>query len=244
MCTHEQFVHAVRDASLAFARQHSALSEERLAALRTVKMVYGRGAHGLRGQTVYNAWKHTHACEEHPATDLIEICALGEESWVQLAGTTIHELGHALAGWGAGHGKDWKEACAILGLRRVHAAGTHYLLANFDPRIRAALALMPKPSDGNPHNGMQGGAIRHTKGGTARVCTAGIGTKGGKSRGAGSGSRLRKYVCSHGQIIRASTDDLNATCNVCGMPFMLEEKQASTLATVIGAMLTAATQEA
>lgn len=239
MCTHEQFVHAVRDASLAFAHQHSALSEEMIAKLRTVKMIYGRGARGLRGQTVYNAWKHTHACEEHPATDLIEICALGEESWVQLAGTTIHELGHALAGWGAGHSKEWKEACKVLGLRRVHAAGTQYELANFDPRIRMILAGLPKPSDGNPHNGLVG-AIRHTKGATARVCTAGIGTKGGTSRGTGSGSRLRKYVCSHGQIIRASTDTLDATCNVCGGKFMQPEEQAQTVSGIIGAMLAGA----
>ena len=223
MCTHEQFVHAVAAAALTFAETQSNVDAQQIAKLRTVKMVYGRGAHGLRGQTVYNAWKHQHACEEHPATDLIEICALGEESWIQLAGTTIHELGHALAGWGAGHSKEWKHACALLGLRRVHAAGTHYLLANFDPRMRQQLALMPKPSDGNPHNGLSG-AIRHTKAGTARVCTAGIGTKGGKSRGTGSGARVLKYVCAHGQIIRASTDDLKATCDVCGGRFEQPEE--------------------
>lgn len=221
MCTHEQFVHSVRDAALQFAELHSHVAADQIAKLRTVKMIYGRGAHGLRGQTVYNAWKHSAACEQHPATDLIEICALGEESWIQLAGTTIHELAHALAGWTAGHSKQWKEACAQLGLRRVHAAGTQYLLANFHPILRAYLAHTHKPSDGNPHNGA--GSIRHTKGGSARVCTGGIGTKGGKSQGAGSGSRLRKYVCPHGQIVRASTDDLKATCDVCGGMFKQPE---------------------
>lgn len=248
MCTHEQFVHAVRTAALTVAAD---LTDAERSKLAGVKMVYGRGTHGLRGLTAYGAWKH--AGHDHNAhttgtddkgheIDLIEICALGEESWVQLAGTTLHELGHSLAGWTAGHDKDWKAACARLGLRRVHAAGTQYLLANFTPVLRLALEALPKPSDGTPSNGVHG-SIRHTKKGTARVCSAGIGTKGGKSRGVGSGSRLRKYVCSHGQIIRASTDDLQATCNVCNQPFMLEEKQASTLSGIIGAMLTAATQE-
>jgi hypothetical protein len=42
--------------------------------------------------------------------DVIEIAATAQESWVQLAGTVVHELGHVLAGWNAGHGKDWKAA--------------------------------------------------------------------------------------------------------------------------------------
>lgn len=57
------------------------------------------------------------------------------------------------------------------------------------------------------------------KGTVIGPCTAGIGTKGGKSRGVGSGSRLRKYSCEHGQIIRAATDELNATCNICSTLF-------------------------
>lgn len=220
--THEAFIAQVRECAIRFytetgSRDDDALTvAQRLDKLAAVKMVYGRGTHGLRGVTVFNAWKHT----EH--TDFIEICALGEESWIQLAGTTLHELAHAFAGWGAAHGKEWKAACAKLGLRRVHAAGTQYLLANFHPFMRAMLYALAKPCDGMPSNAV--GSIRHTKTGSARVCTAGIGTKGGKSRGVGSGSRLRKYVCPHGQIVRASTDELNATCNVCGGKFEMPEE--------------------
>jgi hypothetical protein len=31
---------------------------------------------------------------------------------------------------------------------------------------------------------------------------------------------MRKYQCGHGQIIRAATDELDATCNCCGTPFV------------------------
>jgi hypothetical protein len=217
MCTHEQYIHAVRELAIQYAQAFtdaSKVGEEDLIKLQAVKLTYGRGTLGLRGVTQFNAWKHTHD------TDLIEICALGEESWVQLAGTTIHELGHALAGIGAGHSKQWKDACNALGLRRIKAAGTEYKLANFHPWLRFRLALMNKPSDGNPTLTL-GNLFKYTKGASVRVCTQGVGTKGGKSRGVGSGSRLRKYVCGHGQIIRASTDTLDCMCNNCNTAFQL-----------------------
>lgn len=212
--THEEFIQAVRKTVLEFAG--GTLTGEEITKLQTTKLVYGLGEPGLRGVTWFNKWTHT------AGVDLVEICAFGEESWTQLAGTTIHELGHVLAGHGAGHSKEWKEACGKLGLRRVHAAGTKYLLANFHPFIRNRLAMMDKPKDGAPvHLGAGLGTLVGITLPKARVCTQGIGTRGGKSRGAGSGSRLRKYVCGHGQIIRASTDELDVTCNVCHTPFEL-----------------------
>lgn len=215
MCTHEQFIHAVRDTVLKFAA--GTLTAEQIEKLQTVKLVYGLGQEGLRGVTYFNKWEHK--C----GTDLVEICAFGEESWIQLAGTTIHELGHVLAGCAAGHDKGWKDACGKLGLRRIKAAGTIYRLANFHPMVRNTLALMQKPADGRPLTpyglvaGLGFGGVEIPR---IRVCTQGVGKRGGKSRGAGSGSRLRKYVCGHGQIIRASTDDLQATCNVCNTSFV------------------------
>lgn len=207
--THEVFIHQVRDRALKFAA--AKLTQDERTSLENCKLVYGRGMIGLRGVTHFNAWKHT----EH--VDLVEICALGEESWVQLAGTTLHELGHVLAGMGSGHGKEWNAACAKLGLRRVFAAGTQYNLANFHPEIRMQLASLDKPTDGTPASwaALFGGS----KPPKFRVCSAGIGTRGGTSRGKGSGSRLRKYICGCGQIIRASTDALQATCKKCNTDF-------------------------
>lgn len=218
--THEEFIQAVRTTVLEFAG--GTLTEKEVTKLQTTKLVYGLGQEGLRGITWFNKWKNT--C----GVDLIEICAFGEESWIQLAGTTIHELGHVLAGPGAGHDKEWKAACGKLGLRRVHAAGTVYQLASFHPFIRNRLALMNKPKDGVPVSGFVPGlgTLIGASLPKVRICTQGIGTRGGKSRGKGSGSRLRKYVCDHGQIIRASTDELNVTCNVCDSVFKLEEVSA------------------
>jgi hypothetical protein len=228
--THEQFIQSVRDLAVEYASNvhtgDNALDAEALKRVARAKLLYGRGHFGLRGVTQYGAWHNGDKDE------LIEVCAASEESWVQLAGTTIHELAHAATGMGHGHNKAWKEACAALGLRRVKAVGTVYHLAMFAPELRAKLAEIDKPADGMPAlaAGLLAGITQNIK---ARPCTAGIGVRGGKSRGVGSGSRLRKYTCDgiieidgqprvHGQIIRASTDHLEAHCDVCGGKFVME----------------------
>jgi len=148
-----------------------------------------------------------------------EICAFGEDSTIQVAGTTLHELGHVLAGIGKGHGKGWLEACRKLGLTHVRAAGTRYSLACFAKDIREAIAALPQPTDGRPQPfggfGPNGMPLQLK----LRPCGAGIGAKGGKSRGAGSGSRLRKFVCGCGVIARVARDEFNATCGECNTAF-------------------------
>lgn len=209
--THEQFISTVRDLGLKYGK----LPVEAAAKVAKAKLLYGIGSAGLRGVTNYGAWQNGSKDE------LIEICAAGEESWIQLAGTTLHECAHVAAGHMAGHGKGWKEACEALGLRRVHAAGTRYCLASFAPELRMALAAIRHPTDGTPTIGSYGLILRGLLPTFLRPCTAGIGTRGGKSRGVGSGSRLRKYICGHGQIVRAATDELHAHCTHCDTPFTL-----------------------
>jgi len=205
--THEEFVQRVR--SNAVARLKAQGDEQGADRLASAKLVYGKGVSGLRGITCYSAWNNG-----KQGDDFIEVCAQGEESPTQLAGTTIHELGHCLAGPGTGHGPQWKAACETLGLRRPRAQGHQYLMAGFDPAMRAQIARLAKPLDGNPaFKGIDGFLFK------LRPCSMGYGTRGGKSRGVGSGSRLRKYVCGCGQIVRASTDDLQATCKKCGEDF-------------------------
>lgn len=178
------------------------------------QLSYSLGRPGLRGVTYYSQWQNG---GDEPVP-FIEICALGEENDIQLAATTIHELAHVLAGHGAAHGPEWKKACGRLGLRRakVHQS---YRAAQFEPSLRVKIAELISPTDGKP---VGYGAGTGTPGKvTPARCPAGIGTRGGKSRGAGSGSRMRKFVCScePAVIVRAARDELRATCMDCDSQF-------------------------
>ena len=191
MCTHEDFINKVADCSVAYAGPG-------YRDLRTkLKLSYGIGAvKGARGLTAHNAW---HDCEGEKLAH-VEIAARHEESPVQLAGTTIHEMAHVLAGPDAGHGPEWKEACRKLGLVDVKAAGTEYTPDNFDSPLLKILEKIETPSDGTPNwLDDQGEPI----GAAPRPCSQGIGTRGGTSRGTGSGSRMLKAVCPNcGYTIR------------------------------------------
>src|SRR5436305_878844 len=118
---HEDFIRKVRD--IVAAHMGDAAVRDRLLA---AKLVYGIGNGSYRGICYYQAWKNGHPA----AAELVEIAASGEESPVQLAGTTIHELAHVLAGSKAGHGREWLKACEFLGLRKAKAAGTRYTMAH------------------------------------------------------------------------------------------------------------------
>jgi hypothetical protein len=204
MTTHEQYVQKVKDLAIARLADQPELQDK----VRKTKLVYGLGRRGLRGVTHFDQW-HNGECEY----DLAEICAFGEHNETQLAGTTLHELAHVVAGKGAGHGKLWKAACKLVGLRYAKATGQKHQNACFSPDIRFALASIDPPKDGAPI------AAKDNAGGTYKPCSLGIGTRGGTSRGTGSGSRLRKYTCDCGIIIRAGRDNLQATCNECGTSF-------------------------
>lgn len=202
--THEQFCHAVRDAILATAT----LDVAETARIAGAKMVYGIGDGGYRGVCHYQAWDKEHC--------MVEIAATGEESATQLAGTTTHELGHVLAGHGAGHGPEWRAACARLGLNDAKATGHVYTQEGFSAPLGAIIATLGEPNDGKPSFGHGFSPVTL---GTVKPCPMGRGTRGGKSRGKGSGSRLRLWICGHGQKVRVASDKFDATCNVCSTPF-------------------------
>lgn len=204
MQTHETYIQRVADLAIdrlsRFGPPTREIAEFRDKA-RRCKLVYGAGDTRTRGVTYFSRWANGHG-PENP-DPFVEVCAFGEHSVVQLAGTTIHEIGHVTAGHKAGHGKAWKAACHQLGLRRIKAAGTNYAPAMFAPDLREQLWNLEPPTDGNPAgNGQAGGidlmaflATLLGPGQTVGGCTAGHGARGGRSRGKGSGSRLLKVEC-------------------------------------------------
>lgn len=222
MRTHEDYI---RDVA-AFVVMHADLNPSEADMLAGIKLVYGSGPTGTRGVTFYGRWKAGEI--ERP---FVEISAFGQESIVQLTGTTIHELGHVLAGWSAGHGREWHIACERLGLLNVLAAGTDYTWDNFAPWVSRYARSIAPPDEGEPVKSL---ATRMpTYFGTASTvrlkgCQAGIGTRGGKSRGVGSGSRLRLFQCAcHGKgkqldrpvKVRIAADEFDAIHKPCGKPF-------------------------
>ena len=212
--THEMFVHRVAEIAC------SKLSTADAAVCAHIKLAYGAGPDGTRGVTYYNRWGKAEG-----KAPFVAINALHQESLVQLAGTTIHEIGHVLAGWEAGHGPDWKAACEKLGLRKIRAAGTNYMWSMFDKDIRALVASLTKPDDGEPQSlfGAIGQQIGKRKSQTMpKPCTAAIGTRGGTSRGVGSGSRLRLFQCACEPApikVRVARDVFDCTCNTCNTLF-------------------------
>lgn len=218
--THESYIQAVR--ALAIARIEEGSELRRLV---EAKVVYGVGAiRGTRGVTFYAAWK------DGETKDFIEVCASGEESALQIAGTTIHELAHVLAGPGTGHGKAWKAAAARLGLEVVQAGGQAYEEAHFDRALWKAISELDAPTDGAPlfrdahlGAGQNAGLPVAPK---IRRCPMGTGTRGGKSRGTGSGSRLRLWICeckkedgTPAVKVRIASDSFAAHCDTCGAAF-------------------------
>jgi hypothetical protein len=217
MFTHEQFIAAVAKTVIASVKDKAEREK-----LNNIKLVYGAGPDGVRGVTYYNRWQNGNP-EAHP---FVEISAFNQESVVQIVGTTIHELAHVLAGWGAGHGPDWHKACERLGLLKMLAGGTDYAWdVNFDPKLAAKLQKLPQPTDGQPKSlasvfaGLNPGAPAPLF--KLKPCGAGIGTKGGKSRGKGSGSRLRLFECEcvPAVKVRLARDSFDATCNCCTTNF-------------------------
>jgi hypothetical protein len=203
---HEEYLHAVRDVLV--ARLNEA---ERIRVLGT-ELLYGAGRPSVFGTCFYNRWKRE---QTH---DVIEISAFNEESVEQLWETVAHELAHAVAGYQAGHGPDWKAAARRLGLRRPAASGPAGI-EDLDPELTKVLRRIPVPQDGRPVTSST--SVIRTGITSGSTCPLGIGTQGGTSRGPGSGSRLRLYMCECERPVRVrvASDDFMARCLVCESEF-------------------------
>lgn len=230
--THEDYVAAI----VKLALKQPGLSPADRRVIEASKITYGADASsGLRGRTYHEHW-HRHGSKSPSC--IVEVCATGQESPLQLCGTTLHEIGHVIAGVGHGHDATWKEACARVGLGQpdapISAAGTEYSWVMFEPKLRAKLQALAEPNEGKP-------VVPKGETVSVRVCLAGQGAKGGKSHGAGSGSRLLLWECQCGPDtrwkppatgkdmapkpvkLRHAGRDLEVTCKRCGYDFELIE---------------------
>ena len=217
--THESYIAAIRDLAVDSAVSRGTINAEEAERLRHTRLIYGVGDPGIRGACYYQSWQNGVG-----TVDVIEVCAMSQESWVQLTGTTLHEMAHVLAGASAGHDTSWKAACVRLGFtKRPEAAGQTYHLALFQERIRhRAYALARLMADGSPAFRNSSWLMTGMGAFSIRPCSAGIGTRGGKSRGKGSGSRLRPYECACTKPIkvRVASDSFAAHCDLCESPFV------------------------
>lgn len=205
---HEAFIRSIRDVIVSRIADNAVRAR-----IVNVKLMYGVGLFGTRGGTYFGAWRNGDPDKDH---EVIEVGANCEESPLQLAGTTIHEIAHVAAGKKQGHGATWKQTAAMLGLIRAEAAGQTYDVADFDPAVWLLLSALPVPGDGVPLFKAIASGRRRNPG--PAPCPLGIGTRGGKSRGPGSGSRLVRWICdcvNPPKLRGARSAPVKATCKVC-----------------------------
>lgn len=228
--THEHFIHAVR--RIAAARLDGCNAGQETSNLLATKMVYGLAVN----QSYYGACYRDSWSRGESTGAVIEISATQGVAPLDLAKVVIHECAHQVAGHAAGHGAAWKAECARLGLLDARATvGPKGEIGELAETLVAEVATLgdPRETDGAwksasgflppilPPMGPRGG-----KG--APTCPSGRGSRGGKSRGPGSGSRLRLYLCGMSdpgcRRVRVSADDWRATCGACGEAFKQETK--------------------
>jgi hypothetical protein len=94
------------------------------------------------------------------------------------------------------------------------AGGQAYEPSHFAPDLWNAVERLAFPTDGRPTFRAIGPVVPRIK---LRPCPMGRGTRGGRSRGPGSGSRLRLFECACEPPIkvRVARDQWDATCHHC-----------------------------
>ena len=177
--THEDYLVAV---ATAVCEQYPATA----ALLSEVELVFGTGPRRRGLGMRHRVWLGGEADEPLP---LVEIAAIGGLSPAATCHVVLHELAHVLAP-GFGHGREWRYAARQVGLLNPRAAPEAGELADWSaisPAIRGALQAISEPTERAPAEFY---ADWHR-----RPCGAGYGTRGGTSRGEGSGSRYLKVMC-------------------------------------------------
>ena len=87
--THERHLHALRDLVITRAVGRKTVTADHASGLRIRSCCTAVGDGTCLGVTVFDPGE-----KRVERVDVVEIAASGQESWIQLAGTVIHELGH------------------------------------------------------------------------------------------------------------------------------------------------------
>lgn len=179
--THEDYLAAI---TAAVCAQFPATAD----ALNQVHLVFGSGPRRRGRPTLHRAWGGGEAVDPLP---LVEIAAIGGLSPPETCHVVLHELAHILAP-GMGHNKAWRHAARQVGLVRPRARPDVVELsdwAEISPALHTALQAIPMPTEPPP--------AEYRYDWQRRPCGAGHGSRGGTSRGEGSGSRYLKATCQH-----------------------------------------------
>ena len=177
--THEDYLAAV---ATAVCEQFPATA----AAFGEVQLAFGTGSRRRTVGAQHRVWSVGTAHEPLP---LVEIAAIGALAPAATCHVVLHELAHVLA-QGFGHGRVWRYAARQVGLLNPRAwpdAGELAAWTAIAPVLRAKLQRIPEPTEPAPAD--------FSEDWDRRPCGAGYGSRGGTSRGAGSGSRYLKVVC-------------------------------------------------
>lgn len=197
--------------AMEFIIHAAGLNEDERKRLLATELLYGVGEDGVYGVCLYGRWFRD------GLQDVIQVSALFGESPAEKWVTLCHELAHVLAGAQAAHGAAWKAAARRLGLLKPRASGLCHI-EDLHPTLASLLQAIPLPTDGLPvcNEGSGGSAPRRPRGG----CTVGMGTRGGTTRGPGSG-RMRLWICECPKPVRVrvASDDLRALCLACNHVF-------------------------
>ena len=179
--THEDYLAAI---AAAVCQQFPATAH----ALNQVHLVFGSGPRRRGLSSLHRVWGGGEAVDPLP---LVEIAAIGGLSPPETCHVVLHELAHILAP-GMGHGKVWRHAARQVGLVRPRATPDPGELADWNAissALRVALQAIPVPTEPVP--------VEYLYDWQRRPCGAGYGSRGGSSRGEGSGSRYLKATCQY-----------------------------------------------
>lgn len=155
-----------------------------------------RSALGKRTQRIGECWSPT-AASDGVHHILLSPVLVDSANPTRILDVLVHEMVHAVVGLDAKHGQVFKKCATDVGLTGKMTATVA------TPALTASLQTVIDNIGTCPGGGLNPHALEREK----------------------QTTRMRKYQCPEcEQIIRAACDDLDANCNACDVPFVMEVK--------------------